>query len=995
MFEGNMIGQTISHYNILEKIGQGGMGVVYKAFDIVLERTVALKFLPSYLISNPTSKKRFFQEAKAAAALNHNNICTIYEIAEADDQIFIAMEYLSGKTLQQLLQEKDSNPLPANQIMDYSAQLCKGLSAAHSQGIVHRDIKSANIFITDDGQVKILDFGLAKRDEVVGLTQSGSTLGTLSYMSPEQINGESADQRSDIWSLGVVLYEMWAGHLPFHGEKIQQIINAVLNSKQNDLRAVRNDIPENIANTINKSISKNPIDRFNSVQELLSDFDRLDNSLFNKKAPLHKRKKVIGIFGLISLSIILFLIFSINNNLNKLIVSDDKLINIAIINFENQTGDPSYDHLQKVIPELLITKLEDSKYFQVTPLERLRGLSKQIGRGDADFIDAELGFELGALDNAAVLALGSFTKAGDSFVTDVKVLDISTRKIIKAASSKGIGEASIILEQIDELVKEISIGMGFSETDIRENDRKISEMTTPSLLAYHYFMLGEEQQAVLNFDKSNFYLKKALELDSTFALPYLFQVVNYIREGKYAESERALNLAKINSNQANEKVQLLIDIVYWRLKDTQKYYNALKQTVRKYPKEKYGHWELSLYYAKRKMLKEALKESELVHNLYPMDKNLINLLSNRYSNIGDFKNALKYNKIYEEFSPGEAYPIDSKAEIYFKMGNIKKAQQMYQKADSLGGESMGAGIKVGYTYLLNEQFDLGEEWIKPAIPDSSADKIIWTGFVQYLMGQYDSCQKTIEPTIQRNAGKDGMWTAFANWINFCLLYERKDYEGAKIYLKNWIDLIIKYPPPNSDYDYLGFFQSQYHLYLGFIEAKAGNFSAARAILSDIASEQKSQNPILLYEWLQNYDYGLLLAMVENQDANYSKAIRIIENYMPRKKELSWDFDVWDMLLYNAPIDRDLKTKMLYSAGKIQESIEEYKKLLTIDLPHTDRRLINPKYHYRLAKIYEEDGQRENAVEEYEKFLDIWKSADEDLPELIDAKKRYANLIKEK
>ena len=219
-----MIGKSISHYKILEKLGEGGMGVVYKARDTKLDRTVALKFLPQELTRDKVSKERFIQEAKAAAALNHNNICTIYEINEADDLLFIAMEYVDGLSLREKI---EAGPIEFDEAIDLAIQVAAGLCEAHEKEIIHRDIKSANIMITKKGQAKIMDFGLAKFAGQAKFTTTGTTVGTLSYMSPEQLQGEKVDARSDIFSFGVVLYEMLTGRLPFEGEYEAAIMYAI------------------------------------------------------------------------------------------------------------------------------------------------------------------------------------------------------------------------------------------------------------------------------------------------------------------------------------------------------------------------------------------------------------------------------------------------------------------------------------------------------------------------------------------------------------------------------------------------------------------------------------------------------------------------------------------------------------------------------------------------------------------------------------------------
>ncbi|MCJ7578614.1 MAG: serine/threonine protein kinase, partial [candidate division Zixibacteria bacterium] len=234
-----MIGKTISHYKILEKLGEGGMGVVYKAQDTKLDRIVALKFLPQHLTSDPVEKERFVHEAKAASALNHPNVTTIYEIDEFEGQMFIVMEYCEGKTLKQII-EKET--LSVRKVLDIGIQICEGLVVAHEKGIVHRDIKSANIMLTPRGQVKIMDFGLAKLKGGTKLTQTRSTLGTAAYMSPEQAQGEEVDQRSDVFSFGVVLYELLTGRLPFEGEHQAAIIYSIINEEPQSVARFNNQV---------------------------------------------------------------------------------------------------------------------------------------------------------------------------------------------------------------------------------------------------------------------------------------------------------------------------------------------------------------------------------------------------------------------------------------------------------------------------------------------------------------------------------------------------------------------------------------------------------------------------------------------------------------------------------------------------------------------------------------------------------------------------------
>lgn len=271
-----MIGKQISHYKVLEKLGEGGMGVVYKAEDTKLERTVALKFLPPHVAGNEEDEKRFVEEARAAAALDHPNICTVYEINEADGQQYIAMAFVEGRSLKDMLEER---PLKIDDALKIAIQVAKGLSAAHEKGIIHRDVKSSNIMVTPGGRVKIMDFGLAHRVEKVRTVDEQSTLGTAAYSSPEQVAGGTVDQRTDIWSFGVTLYEMVTGQLPFRGDYEQALLYSILNEIPEPATGLRTGVPMELERIIDKALAKNRDDRYQHVEDMLFDLKTLQNEL--------------------------------------------------------------------------------------------------------------------------------------------------------------------------------------------------------------------------------------------------------------------------------------------------------------------------------------------------------------------------------------------------------------------------------------------------------------------------------------------------------------------------------------------------------------------------------------------------------------------------------------------------------------------------------------------------------------------------------------------
>jgi eukaryotic-like serine/threonine-protein kinase len=303
-----MIGQIVSHYKILEHLGGGGMGVVYKAQDLKLDRPVALKFLPPELIRDPEAKERFIREAKAASALDHQNICVVHDIGEADDgQIYIVMAFYDGETLKKKIER---GPLKIEEAVDIATQVALGLTKAHEHGIVHRDIKPANIMVTVDGVPKIVDFGLAKLIGRTMLTKEGSSLGTAAYMSPEQARGEPADKRTDVWAIGVVLYEMLTGRRPFEAEYENALMYSILNAQPEPITGLRTGVPIDLERVVSKCMAKAPTDRYQHVDELIVDLKHLSHeqsslrrSPFEKPTLLRRRKRIIGIaIGLLILT---------------------------------------------------------------------------------------------------------------------------------------------------------------------------------------------------------------------------------------------------------------------------------------------------------------------------------------------------------------------------------------------------------------------------------------------------------------------------------------------------------------------------------------------------------------------------------------------------------------------------------------------------------------------------------------------------------------------
>ena len=684
-----MIGNTVSHYKILERLGGGGMGVVYKAEDTRLKRIVALKFLPPELTKDPEAKQRFIHEAQAASSLDHANICTIHEIDETQDgQIFIVMAFYDGETVKKKIER---GPLKLDEALDIAIQVAHGLAKAHDSGMIHRDIKPANVMVTHDGVGKIVDFGLAKLTGMSRLTRTGTTVGTVAYMSPEQAQGGIVDHRSDIWSLGNMIYEMVTGQRPFRGDYENAVIYSILNAQPEPMTGLRTGIPMELERIVGKTLAKSPMERYQHADELLVDLNHVRREVgptistmsapaagaSMRKKPRWKRV-VIPTAMFLGLVAVFFLL--------KPALFDDVLVSepkpIAVVNFTNQTGDRTFDYLSEAIPNLLITSLEQSRYLRVMTMERMRDLLDQMGKKDVRIIDKELGFELCRREGVQAIIVGSFVKGGETFATDVKVLDVNTKELLKSVSARGEGVQSILNSQIDELSREIARGVGLSRRKVESSASPIAEVMTSSMDAYNYFLRGREDHEKLYYASAAQFLEKAVALDSTFAVAYLYLARTRSALIQPSAMVRAIEKAKALSSRAPEKDRLSIEARYATAveRNPDKRRLLQEELTRKYPREKRLHDELGQIYQTAGMVPEAQREYEKAIELDPTFASPVNGLAYMLAAQGLYDRAIVTLERYASLSPGDANPFDSMGEMYLLMGKLDESAARYREA---------------------------------------------------------------------------------------------------------------------------------------------------------------------------------------------------------------------------------------------------------------------------------------------------------------------------
>jgi serine/threonine protein kinase/Flp pilus assembly protein TadD len=524
----SFIGLTISHYSVLEKLGGGGMGVVYKAKDTRLGRSVALKFLPDDISHDAQAIERFRREARAASALNHPNICTIYDIGEFEGRPFIAMELLEGRTLKHRISGK---PLETSELLEVGIQIASGLDAAHSKGIVHRDIKPANVFLVQRGQAKILDFGLAKlasadlhvADPVDDasmhtvthvshreqLTNPGSSMGTISYMSPEQARGEELDTRSDLFSLGVLLYEMATGSVPFPGTTAAVIFDGILHSTPTPAMQLNPRLPLAFENILSKTLEKDPDLRYQHASDIRADLKRLNRDLESNRRVVAEKTD--------------------SGSVPHAVPARQK--SVAVLYFENQSGEKEDEYFRDGITEDIVTELSKISQLEIFPR------SEMLAFRDKHITALQVGQQLGA----AYILEGSIRRSGSRVRITAQLVEVSTRHSVWAERyDRQLEDVFAIQEEIAR-----SIAQALRITLTPQEEKTIARKPTENPLAYDFYLRGRSYTRRLNMDYGLQMFEQAIQLDPNFALAHsgvahLCGLIYEIREQNPKWIERGL-----------------------------------------------------------------------------------------------------------------------------------------------------------------------------------------------------------------------------------------------------------------------------------------------------------------------------------------------------------------------------------------------------------------------------------------------------------------------
>ena len=736
-------------YQIIEELGKGGMGKVYKAHDTKIREKIALKLIKPEIAKDKKTIERFNNELRIARRIRHKNVCQMFDLGEDKGTHFITMEFVDGQDLKKLIRQ--TGQLALGTTINIAKQVCDGLVEAHTLGVVHRDLKPSNIMIDSDGNARIMDFGIARSLESKGITGAGVMIGTPEYMSPEQVEGKETDQRSDIYSLGVILYEMVTGQVPFEGDTPFTIGVKHKSEIPKDPKELNAQIPDDLSRVILRCMEKDKEKRHQSAEEVHSKLANIEKGIPTTERVVPKRKPITSreitvTFGLkklfipalvvIALIVAAVIVWQILPQKRTVPIPSDKP-SLAIVYFENNSGDKSLDNWRSGLSELLITDLSQSKFLNVLSGDKIFGILKKLNLLEAQKYSAEDLTKVANQGRVNHILKGSYIKAGENFIITVMLQKPHSGEVVRSIKVECKGEEEIT-SKVDELTRQIKLDLNLSREQIASDiDKEVGKITTSSPEAYRHYSEAKKYFYKPEYRKAIQLFERAIEIDSEFAMAYMLLASAYSNLGYSSKNKEYIQKAFELTDRVSDRERYEIegDFYFWSWKTFDKAIDSYKKLLELYPEYGSGNNMLGLTYAWLEQWDKAIeryevnvknkREAFIYHNnlvaayrakgLYDKAREVLENFQNNFSDIAPIHFSLAYNYLCQgkydlalvemdkgfSLNPTARQNFTIKGDIYHCNGDFIKAEKEYQKLQELEElDHLICRDRMGALYLL-------------------------------------------------------------------------------------------------------------------------------------------------------------------------------------------------------------------------------------------------------------------------------------------------------
>ncbi len=981
-------------YQIVEELGHGGMGRVYKAVDTQVNEKVALKLLKPEISTDSEMIDRFRNELKLARQVSHRNICRMFDLGEADGTRFITMEYVSGEDLKTVIRMTGS--LSLGTILSVARQVADGLSEAHGLGIVHRDLKPQNIMIDTAGRVKIMDFGIARSVREKGVTGPGVMIGTPEYMSPEQVEARETDARSDIYSLGIILYEMATGRVPFEGGTALSIAMKQKGEKPVDPRQVNPNVPDDLAGIILKCLEKDPAKRFASAAEVRAEIERAEQKLPTTEraaaATHHKtftskeitvkftlRKAIwpaIGVFVIIG-GIVAWQLLRINAKRGPTFASQPGRPSLAIVTFENISGDPSLDDWRTGLPELLGTDLSQSKFLSVLSGETTFGILKKLGLDSAMKLSAEDLAKVATAGRIEYVLSGGIMKAGPTIIITARLQRPARGEVIETKKIVCAGEEEIPA-RVDELTRMVKADLNLSPQQIATDiDKAVGKITASSPEALKFYFEARRRHLATEYKEAIPLYEKAIALDPGFALAYRGLASLYSNQGMVQKSREAIQKAVAHADRISDHERLLIQGRMFQATE-RTFPQAIKtyeELVRLYPDDSMGWNGLAVIYS---VIDEPEKTIPFNERAYALSKDVLNCgnLASAYRDIGRPDRA---REVYEDFlrTVGENAAVHvSLGNLALTLGRVDEARREADKALLVSPNSIGASFLKSDADVLEGDFAAAEKECRAVLERGTGRDTLFglvrLSLIQAARGRLADSGAEIERVI---GVADSLKAA--------------NIRGSSLFYSAHIDLWSgRIPSALAKLDAALKIFRELDLWPSFrmaLQAR-GQVELAQG-RADKAAETARELRAFIEQGLNKRAIRfseLLEGAIEVAKGNAAKGVSLTEHAVSLLLPQA-SFADEHMNFYRG-------LALAYEkAGDLEKARTTYEKITGL----TTARLMGGYYYAlafsKLGELAEKRGDAASARANYSKFLELWKNADPDRPEVAAARARLAAL----